>query len=386
MAENRRSNPTFRILSAIGIVIVVSAHASNSGGVSLAYSWFEPYSFLIALFVFISGYFYKEEDEGSVGRFLLRKAKRLLLPLYLWTLFYCVLDRLLLRQGFYLGAEPSVYSLLLSPLVDGHAFGFNLATWFVAPLFFTEVVNLLLRRLCGRIRLRSELFFLILYLATGIFGVQWMIAGHNVGWELALGRVMFFLPCFQFGRLYRTHLERLDRAGNLLYFSVLLAIQLVLRTLFPALSYTISLGTDFANGPVIPFVTALTGIAFWLRIARILTPLLENSRVVRTLSESGFWIMANHFLGFFLLNAAYYGVFSRTSLFADFPASDFHSTVWCFYFPFGSRATAILYLAAGILLPLGMRACWKWTAARLGRLRLRRKKTETAGAAPQGST
>ncbi|MCM1426864.1 MAG: hypothetical protein NC118_09690 [Eubacterium sp.] len=30
------------------------------------------------------------------------------------------------------------------------------------------------------------------------------------------------------------------------------------------------------NGPVVPYLTAVTGIAFWLRTARILTPALPD--------------------------------------------------------------------------------------------------------------
>ena len=61
-AENKRLgddgniNFTFKILSAIGIIIIVSGHCYN-GGVSLMYDWFPKYSYNLALFVFISGYF-----------------------------------------------------------------------------------------------------------------------------------------------------------------------------------------------------------------------------------------------------------------------------------------------------------------------------------------
>lgn len=68
-AENKRLgddgniNFTFKILSAIGIIIIVSGHCYN-GGVSLMYDWFPKYSYNLALFVFISGYFTRKSTRN----------------------------------------------------------------------------------------------------------------------------------------------------------------------------------------------------------------------------------------------------------------------------------------------------------------------------------
>lgn len=56
--NNQNVNLQFKLLSAIGIIIIVSGHCYH-GGISLAYEWFPTYSFNLSLFVFISGYFYK---------------------------------------------------------------------------------------------------------------------------------------------------------------------------------------------------------------------------------------------------------------------------------------------------------------------------------------
>jgi hydroxyethylthiazole kinase-like uncharacterized protein yjeF len=88
-AENKRLsddgniNFTFKILSAIGIIIIVSGHCYN-GGVSLMYDWFPKYSYNLALFVFISGYFYKEKHEEHIFKYIWGRTKRLLIPAYLW--------------------------------------------------------------------------------------------------------------------------------------------------------------------------------------------------------------------------------------------------------------------------------------------------------------
>ena len=68
-AENKRLcndgniNFTFKVLSAIGIIIIVSGHCYN-GGVSLMYDWFPKYSYNLALFVFIRAIFTRKNTRN----------------------------------------------------------------------------------------------------------------------------------------------------------------------------------------------------------------------------------------------------------------------------------------------------------------------------------
>ena len=48
LGDDGNINFTFKILSAIGIIIIVSGHCYN-GGVSLMYDWFPKYSYNLAL-------------------------------------------------------------------------------------------------------------------------------------------------------------------------------------------------------------------------------------------------------------------------------------------------------------------------------------------------
>ena len=56
-----RINSKYRILSAFAIVFVVAGHADF--GVFDVAGVFPYYSFHVGIFAFISGYFYKEENE-----------------------------------------------------------------------------------------------------------------------------------------------------------------------------------------------------------------------------------------------------------------------------------------------------------------------------------
>ena len=97
-------NLQFKLLSAIGIIIIVSGHCYH-GGMELAYNWFPPYSYNLALFVFISGYFYKTDYEENVGKYIWKRTKRLLIPAYLWNIFYGGMVAFLGLFGFTIGAK-----------------------------------------------------------------------------------------------------------------------------------------------------------------------------------------------------------------------------------------------------------------------------------------
>lgn len=76
----------FKFLYVIGIISVVVGHTGE--GVSLFYEWFTPYSFHLPLFMFASGYLYKENSIDNVSFYIKRKFINLIIPLYLWNIFY----------------------------------------------------------------------------------------------------------------------------------------------------------------------------------------------------------------------------------------------------------------------------------------------------------
>lgn len=76
----------FKILYAIGIIFVVIGHCGG-GGINILSDWFPPYAFHLQLFAFASGYFYKSSSEEYIGKYILKKIKTLLVPLYCWNFF-----------------------------------------------------------------------------------------------------------------------------------------------------------------------------------------------------------------------------------------------------------------------------------------------------------
>ena len=218
MKEKMTENRTMRIFSAMGIIFIVCGHLTcdvfTIGGL------FPYYSFHVYIFLFVAGYFYKTEAEKKPLKFLLHKARTLLLPYFIYNVIYGIISTVLNHKEIYLGTGISIKNLFLEPFIGGHQFGLNSPAWFVPALFVVEIINLfgrkavgaVLGRLLGKerengIALIGDIFMLTVSLALGIVTAQLAITGHVWGlWKMP-GRWLLMLPGIQFGRIYREYIE-----------------------------------------------------------------------------------------------------------------------------------------------------------------------------------
>ncbi|MCI9064393.1 MAG: acyltransferase family protein [Lachnospiraceae bacterium] len=347
-------NRTFGLLSALAILMIVAGHAGYDiltvGGL------FPYYSFHVPLFLFISGYFYRKEEEEKPLLYVKKKAKRLLLPYFIWNLVYGVVS-LALRTfgGFSMGDGISLKSLFLDPFLHGYQFIYNFAAWFVPALFLIEMMNLCMQMILGKLRLDREWLILSGSLAVGVAVVQLSIGGHVWGLYKTAGRILFLYPCFQMGRFYKEKLEAHDRIGNLPYFAVVIGIQVLLHLCCNGLAYSSVWCTGFANGPVIPYVTVMSGVAFWLRTAKILAPLCGGDRrggFFLCLGRNTYAVMMHHIMAFMLVKMILAGIAAHTGYLADFDFTEFYGNIDYYYLVKGSEAFKMVYLAAGVALPL----------------------------------
>lgn len=387
--QNPSYNVAFGILSALAILMIVAGHLGYDiftvGGL------FPYYSFHVPLFMFISGYFYRDAEEGNPLAYLKKKAKRLLLPYFAWNVVYGLLAAALRAfGGLSMGESVSLKTLFFTPFLNGYQFILNYAAWFVPVLFIVEVMNLCMRLLLGRLHINSEWLILAGTLAVGMLVVWFAIEGRVWGWYKTPGRILFLYPCFQMGQFYKKKLERRDTLGNVPYFAVVLAVQVLLHLCCNGLAYSSVWCTGFANGPVIPYVTVVSGIAFWLRVSKILAPFCGERRsdeamvqadAVRWnclasvqavekglngpaaaqnpvgggllyLGKNTYAVMMHHVMAFMLVKMVLAGIAAHTGYLADFDFVRFYADIDYYYLVKGSEAFQMVYLAAGVGLPL----------------------------------
>ena len=85
MRENRKTDYRFKLLYAFAIIMVVLDHA-DGGGIALKTDWYLYGGLPLPLFIFCSGYFYRDADQDNAGMYIRRKARTLLIPMYLCTI------------------------------------------------------------------------------------------------------------------------------------------------------------------------------------------------------------------------------------------------------------------------------------------------------------
>ncbi|MBO5208864.1 MAG: acyltransferase family protein [Lachnospiraceae bacterium] len=240
----------------------------------------------------------------------------------------------------------------MEPFISGYQFIYNYAAWFVPVLFVIEMLNLLMRIILRKIRLCNEWLILAGSLLVGMAVVWLAIGGHVWGYYKMPGKILFLYPCFQMGQFYKKKLEKHDTMGNLPYFAIVIGIQLLLTLTCNGLAYSSVWCTGFANGPIIPYVTVVSGVAFWLRIAKILTPLLERNKYMIYLGKNTYAIMMHHVMAFMLVKMVVAGIAAITTGLADFDWQQFYNNIDYYYLVGGAEQFKLVYLLAGVILPL----------------------------------
>lgn len=105
---------------------------------------------------------------------------------------------------------------------------YQFPAWFVPVLFLIEVINVCMRKVLSLIRLNNEWLIFSLCLLAGILTVWLADGGHVYGWYRIPGRLLFMLPGYELGCLYRQKLERLDTLPHAVYFAAVMGIQLLI--------------------------------------------------------------------------------------------------------------------------------------------------------------
>lgn len=348
----------FKFLYLIGIISIIISHC-GSGGIDLLYNWFPFNSFFLALFAFTSGYFFRESQTEHTSQYIAYKFKKLIIPLYLYNLFYGLFVIFLRQFGFTIGNDFTLHNLLIEPIKTGHQFAYNLPCWFVIPLFMIETFYILFYKILKMSHLKiNEWVLFIFEFVLGLIGIYIAKCGHFTGWWLVLTRFLYFVPFFGLGILYKNKLEKIDKTPHILYFSFIFILQLLIMTIYGhPISYSIVWCDNFDHNIFMPFIVGIIGIAFWLRIGRILVPILKDSKYLKIITDNSYSIMANQILGFMFVKTVFAILSQYTSLCNGFDMTQYKTNIWYFYLPKGIPQWEILYIIAGIIVPIIIQLC-----------------------------
>ncbi|MGO5290970.1 hypothetical protein ACTQ1N_02140 [Porcincola sp. LCP21S3_C12] len=344
----------FKILYAVAMIMVCCGH-TNGGGISILSDWFPYGGVHLSIFVFASGYFYKNSSERHIGKYILKKVKTLLVPLYVYNLAYGIIVQVLRRNGFEMGGEINFTNLVIAPIKNGHQFIYNMGGWFIVPLFMVEVYNILIQKLIHKINTSKEISTTVFFTTSiilGLIGNQLACLNYLSGWWLVLVRMLYFVPFWGLGIFYHQVLEKYDhKVPSIWYFAVIFIIKLIIVYYYGKMPvYTPSWCNNFTEGPIMPIINGFLGIALWMRIATILEPVIGKSKWINVIADNTYSIMMNQFLGFMIVKTLY-ALLSRIYVgFSDFDWVNYRTNIWWYYTPKGLNYTLIIYVVVGITL------------------------------------
>lgn len=361
MTGSGERNRTMGILTGIAIILVVLGHLDMSE--LSVFGLFPYYSFHVCVFIFVSGYFYSPEHEEHVLSYIARKALRLLVPYYVCNLIYGIVSTILSQRGFTYCNPISLWRLCIEPFLGGHQFGLNFAAWFVPALFVVELINILGRRLLNLIRLTDDnlsrfhlnrdLCLFMITLAAGIATVYLAQGGHVWGMYKTPGRILFMLPVYELGVLYRSRLEEYElHIPDGWCIAGVCLIQLIVYTVASGLlNFSVVWCTSFASYAWVPYATSITGIWLWLRISRMIADTAPGHALDRV-GAGSYHIMMHHIAVFWIINLIMSGLSHVLPNMTSFDTSAFHNDINYVYLPGDMYPWKCIYLAAGILLPV----------------------------------
>ena len=341
-------NYAFKMLYIIAIIMIVDGHIGTFDYLNV-HNLLRYQNYHIALFMFTSGYFLS--IKRSYKEFFTRKITRLILPLYLWNLFYGLLCWYLnTYQGFQIGENLSAYNLLIAPITDGHQYIYNMGSWFLIPLFFAQTVSFIILQPTARQSIKTQKIAAIAYfiLCLGLGAVAVTYGPLNNGaknWQLAILRTFYFLPAFSFGILYRQILEKYDHLKTPLYLCLLLTIIALICHNYPYYNHVPS-WLDYIGEPFwVIYAVCFCAILFWIRVSKVLSPLVEKSSCLQYIANHTFDIMMHHFAGFMLIKAALQGC-------KKFNLTAYKTDIWYMFYPISEELIVWLYITIAIVIAL----------------------------------
>lgn len=341
-------NYKFLVLEALGIIFVVLGH--NQPINALLNNVFLYYSFHMALFVFISGYFFKNIDTKT---FIKKKTYKLLIIYMIWNLIYGIIVSLLQKlEIINYGGELSLYNIFIAPFVgNSNQFGFNSSAWFMITLYFVNILYFLINKLLDALKINERISITCISVLIGIIVLKLFQSGlMEAEYFKLIIRVAFLFPFYCCGILYNKY-EKNIKVNKYLSFLINIVLEAILIQKFGRIDYNLNtfyLGKNY----LVYFVASLNGIDFWLKIADIISEHFKDNKIIETIGKNTFTIMMHHLFCEFIFNCIISLLNSKFNILNNFDQNAFQNNIWYKYDNGLNGAINLIYAIIGIGMPL----------------------------------
>lgn len=360
-----RWNYELLFVQTIAILAMVLGHTGPTLK-PLGSTIFPYYSWHMPLFVFISGFLLSE--KGSYGAFLKKKTRRLLLPALGVRAALAGLALIASRTGLHNpGLTISLHGLFINPFIMCDAYPLSNAMWFIFQLYVLEVLFGLLIRIPGKWTRQIVLGVSLVLSLGSLYYVHQVLGQQPEGWIVFPLRTAFLLFFLAAGHTFR----RWHDHWRVSPWAVLAAVFLCQTVYVYATGHEINFSAhsmDVANVSLffMPVVTPLTAAAFLFSAAKMLSPFLQERRILRLVGGGTRYVVYFHELCLLLINCVYMVLCHRTG-FAMFDGFSYGMLRAAWYaFPLGGMEIGrlpyvVVSIGAPVLCPaLIRRAPKRW--------------------------
>ena len=304
--------PSFTILKAIAIILVVIAH-------SAAPAYLSNFAYMVGVpaFFVLSGYFFKLDNLDNTSDFVIRRTKTLYLPFIKWGVFFLILHNLFFEVGFlsesYGNAQGGVTHPYNWTQATQHLWSmvFNMsgydpfmagAFWFFRALFLANIAFIFLfkaTRQLGKFKTSTLQVVPVIVLAFLLALWQASMGLHITGVAQGGYRELMGIVLLGIGFLLRRADETPDSSIWHNPIIMLAASSVVLMIL--TFVYPISMAAKPGSVLSVPILTVAGTAAFiWLRgLSEFILQLPEKyTQWLQFTGENSLYIFVFHLLAF----------------------------------------------------------------------------------------
>lgn len=361
MAEQKaikQRNQVFVYLYALAIIMVIDDHCASRIGILT--SIFPYNSFYMPLFVFVSGYFFKDTPIFSTVK---HKVKKLYIPFLLYSIFFMFVAKVIDKS---VGTNWSnidfhhiswkdtlVRGLLEFPISD-----LNGASWYVAMIFWVSIFYLILRKIVRPGKAQDYILTVIL-IAGGFFGV-WLsmqMEVENIYYRFP-SKMLFFMQFYHLGYMFHHYFEAMLQKCRKLYICLAcVMINVIMLLTHDTIEYYATAHMTGFYNVYMPFVTSVSGILFYYEVADFLAKAFGEVKMVSFIGRNTFIIMQVHLFFVNLPNIyVYEKIKSGSTAYSDFPIEEFISSPWVRYY---NKHTMLWGFCLGLICSLLIAYAWE---------------------------
>ena len=329
-------NASISVIKGIAIINVVIGHCSMS-------SFTEQYvnQYHLAIFFFVSGYFFKEKYIDDKRIFVWKKIKRLYVMFVISGLLFLSVHPLLEWMHVYdcslTGSEyiMEVFNLTIGLTSNNPMMG---AMWFCPALLGVSLLGFGLFCVSKgwNIKKRTALFAMAVILG-GTFLHVFKLKSPYCVWQYLIITGIYYM-----GWLFHQIEEKLPKCKVKIWVVIAVVMGLVLYMLTEMGIYGRLQPANINNESVASIMlVAMTGCIFVYAMAKVISD-TQMGKIVAMIGDYSFSIMLLHFLGFKAVNFLFceYHDLPLTQI-ASFPTMRYNNPSWFLF-----------YLLAGVFIPI----------------------------------